>query len=46
MKSDMPEVTLALAGLAAGLAFELHRIDPQPQIIGPASNRYVVLVEP
>ena len=45
VEPDVPEMALTLAGLAAGLAFELHGVHSQPEVIRPASNGDVVLVE-
>lgn len=41
----VPEVALALSSLAAGRAGELHGVDPQSEVIGPAMHGLVALVD-
>lgn len=41
----VPEVALAFSSLPAGRAGELHGVDPQSEVIGPAMHRLVALVD-
>ncbi len=46
MEAYMPKMALALSSFSAGLAFKLHRVHSQSQIIRSSPHRDVVLIEP